>query len=55
MLIGKVNSEKEEARQEDNRENKTMLGEILRRLNSLEIIIKFLVEVQKDQKCKLER
>jgi hypothetical protein len=55
MLIGKVNSEKEEARQEDNRENKTMLDEILRRLNSLETIIKLLVEVEKDQKCKLER
>jgi hypothetical protein len=54
MLIGKVNSEKEEARQEDNQENKTMLDEILRHLNSLETIIKLLVEVEKDQKCKLE-
>jgi hypothetical protein len=54
-LIGKVNSEKEEARQEDNRENKTMLDEILRHLNSMETIIKLLVEVEKDQKCKMER
>jgi hypothetical protein len=55
MLIGKVHSEKAEARQEDNRENKPMLDEILCHLNSLETIIKLLVEVEKDQKCKLER
>ena len=44
----------EEAMQVDNRENKTMLDEILRHLSSLETIIKLLVEVEKDQKCKLE-
>jgi hypothetical protein len=54
MLIRKVHSEKAEARQEDNKENKPMLDEILRHLNSLETIIKLLVEVEKDQKCKLE-
>jgi hypothetical protein len=32
-----------------------MLDEILRCLNSLETIIKLLVEVEKEQKCKLER
>jgi hypothetical protein len=50
MMIRKVNSEKEEAKQEDNWENKTMLDEILHRLRSLETIIKLLVEVEKDQK-----
>jgi hypothetical protein len=55
MMIGKVISEREEARQEDNKENKKMLDEILRRINSLETITKLLVEVEKDQKCKLER
>ena len=53
MMIGKVNPEMEETRQEDNRENKTMLDEILCCLNSLETITKLLVEVEKDQKCKL--
>jgi hypothetical protein len=55
MLIGKVKLEREEVRKEDNRETKTMLDEIQRRLNGLETIIKLLVEVEKDQKCKLER
>jgi hypothetical protein len=55
MLIGKVKSEREEARQEDHREIKTMLDEIQRRLSSLETIIKLLVEVEKDQKSKQER
>jgi hypothetical protein len=50
MLIGKIHSEKAEAKQKDNRENKPILDEILRRLNSLETIIKLLVEVEKDQK-----
>jgi hypothetical protein len=50
MMIRKVNSEMEEARQEDNRENKTMLDEILHRINSLETITKLLIEVEKDQK-----
>jgi hypothetical protein len=54
MMIGKVISEREEARQEDNKENDKMLDEILRRINSLETITKLLVEVEKDQKCKLE-
>jgi uncharacterized protein YcbK (DUF882 family) len=48
MMIGKVISESEEARQEDNKENKTMLDEILRHINSLETITKLLVEVEKD-------
>jgi hypothetical protein len=55
MMIGKVNSEMEEAMQEDNRENKTMLDEILRCISSMETITKLLVEVEKDQKCKLEQ
>jgi hypothetical protein len=55
MLIRKVHSENEKARQEDDRENKPMLDEILRCLSSLETIIKLLVEVEKDQKCKLEQ
>ena len=54
MMIKKVVSNREEARQEDNRENKTMLDEILRCINSLETITKLLVEVEKDQKYKLE-
>jgi hypothetical protein len=54
MMIGKVNSEMEETRKEDNRENKKMLDEILCRINSMETITKLLVEVEKDQKCKLE-
>jgi hypothetical protein len=35
MMIGKVNSEMEETRQEDNKENKKMLDKILRRIKSL--------------------
>jgi hypothetical protein len=53
MLIRKVNSEKEEARHEDNRENKTMLDKIMCR--HVSIVIKLLVDVDKDQKSKLER
>jgi hypothetical protein len=55
MMIGKANSEMEETRQEDNRENKKMLDEIPRRINSLETITKLLVEVEKDQKGNLEQ
>jgi hypothetical protein len=55
MLIGKVKSDREEARQEDHREVKTMLDEIQRRISGLETIIKLLVEVEKDQKSKQER
>jgi hypothetical protein len=55
MMIDKVSSEMEEARQEDNKEHKKMLDEILSRLSSLETITKLLVEVEKDQKSKMER
>jgi hypothetical protein len=55
MMIEKVISERDEVRQEDNRENKTTLDEILHRISSLETITNLLVEVEKDQKCKLER
>jgi hypothetical protein len=55
MMIGKVSSETEDARREDNKELKKMLEEILSHLNSLETITKLLVEVEKDQKSKLER
>jgi hypothetical protein len=44
----------EEARQEENKEHKKMLDEILSRLSSLETITKLLVEVEKDQKSKME-
>jgi len=53
MMIRKVNSEREEARQKDNRENKKMLDEILHRLDSLETIIKLLVEVEKEKKMQV--
>jgi hypothetical protein len=54
MMIGKVISESEEARKVENKENKIMLDEILRHLSSLETITKLLVEVEKDQKSKME-
>jgi len=54
MMIGKVISEREEARQEDNKENKIMLDEILHRISSLETITKLLVEVEKDHKWNME-
>jgi hypothetical protein len=54
MMIRKVISESEEARQVENKENKIMLDEILCRLNSLETITKLLVEVEKDHKRKME-
>jgi hypothetical protein len=54
MMIGKVISESEEARQENNKENKIMLDEILRHISSLETITKLLVDVEKDRKCKME-
>jgi hypothetical protein len=52
MMIGKVKWEREEARQEDNGETTTMLDELQRRLSSLEMIVKLLVEVEKDKKRK---
>jgi hypothetical protein len=45
----------EEARREDNTDHKKMLDEILSHLSSLETITKLLVEVEKDQKSKMER
>ena len=53
-MIDKVSSEMEDTRREDNMEHKKMLDEILSRLNSLENINKLLVEVEKDQKSKME-
>jgi hypothetical protein len=47
-MIRKVISESEEARQEENKENKIILDEILRCLSSLETITKLLVKVKKD-------
>jgi hypothetical protein len=55
MMIDKVSSEMEEARWEDNTDHKKMLDEILSHLSSLETITKLLVEVEKDQKSKMER
>jgi hypothetical protein len=55
MMIGKVSLEMEYARQEDNRENKKMMDEILCHLRSLETITKLLVEVEKDHKSKMEQ
>jgi len=55
MLIGKVKSDREEARQEDHQEVQTMLDEIQRCISGLETIIKLLVEVEKDQKRKQEQ
>jgi hypothetical protein len=54
MMIDKVSSEMEDARWEDNKEHKKMLDEILSRLSSLETINKLLIEVDKDQKSKME-
>jgi hypothetical protein len=54
IMIKKVILEREEVRQEDNREKKTMLDEILHHISSLKTITKLLVEVEKDKKCKLE-
>jgi hypothetical protein len=55
MMIGKVSSEREDARLENNKEHKKLLNEILSRLSSLETITKLLTEVEKDQKAKMER
>jgi hypothetical protein len=55
MLIGKVSSEREDARQENNKEHTKLLNEILRHLRSLETITKLLTEVETHQKGKLER
>jgi hypothetical protein len=54
MLIGKVNSDREEACKEDHQEIKTMLDEIHRRISRLETIVKLLVEVEKNQQSKQE-
>jgi hypothetical protein len=55
MLIRKMVLEREEARKEENKENKTMLDEILCRMSSMETITKLLVEVERDHKCKMDR
>jgi hypothetical protein len=55
MMIGKVISKSEEVRQEENKENKMMLDEIMRHLSRLETITKLLIEVEKDHKIKMER
>jgi hypothetical protein len=54
MMIDKVSSEMEEAKWEDNSDHKKMLDEILSHLNSLETITKLLVEIDTDQKSKME-
>jgi hypothetical protein len=55
MMIDKVSLEMEEAIREDNSDHKKMLDEILSRLSILETITKLLVEVEKDQKSKMEQ
>ena len=50
-----MSSEMEDARHEDNKENKKMLDGILSCLSSLETITKLLVEVEKDHKSKMEQ
>jgi hypothetical protein len=55
MLIGKVSSEREDARWENNKEHMKLLNEILRHLNNLETITKLLTKVKKDQKAKMGR
>jgi hypothetical protein len=54
MIIDKVSLEMEEARQEDNTGDKKTLDKILSHLSILETIAKLLVEVEKDQKSKME-
>jgi hypothetical protein len=55
MMIDKVSLEMEDTRQGENKEHTKMLDEILSRLSSLETITKLLVEVEKDQKSKMEQ
>jgi hypothetical protein len=55
MLIGKVSSEREDTRWENNKEHTKLLNEILRCLSSLETTTRLLTEVETDQKAKLER
>jgi hypothetical protein len=53
MLIGKVSSEREDARRENNKEHTKLLNEILRCLSSLETITRLLTEVEKTSKPRL--
>jgi hypothetical protein len=55
MLIRKIILEREEVGKEGNKENKTMLDEILHCMRSIETITKLLVEVERDQKCNMHR
>jgi hypothetical protein len=55
MMIKKVILEMDESIQEGNKEHKKMMDGILSRLNSMETITKLLIEVEKDQKSKIER
>ena len=55
VMIDMVSLEMEEVRWEDSLDHKKMLDEILSRLSSLETITKLLVEVEKDQKSKMEQ
>jgi hypothetical protein len=55
MMIDKVSLEMEDTKEEDNKEKKKMLDEIPSHLSSLETITKLLVEVEKDQKAKMEQ
>jgi hypothetical protein len=48
MLIGKVSSEREDARWENNKQHTKLLNKVLRHLSSLETITKLLTEVEKD-------
>jgi hypothetical protein len=55
MLLGKVSSEREDTRRENNKEHMKLLNEILRCLSSLETTTRLLTEVETYQKAKLEQ
>jgi hypothetical protein len=54
MIIDKVSSKMEDAKREDNLDHKKRIDKILSHLSSLETITKLLVEVEKDNKSKME-
>ena len=54
MMIDKVSSKMEEARREDNLDQKKMIDKILSHLSSQKTITKLLVEVEKDHKSNME-
>jgi hypothetical protein len=54
MLIGKVSSEREDAKRENDKEHTKLLNEILRCLGSLETITKLLTKVENKKQSKIE-